>query len=158
MSNQVRNVFISHVHEDDAGLQKLTNLLKDNGLVARDYSISKDNPNNAHDEKYIKTQILAPRIQSCSVLIVYISSKTRHSEYVDWEIEYAHKQNQRIIGVWAYGEAGCKVPKALEDYNDAIVGWTGNNIIDAINEKIDGWTNPDGTPTRERDIARYSCR
>ena len=63
MATDTKNVFISHVHEDDPGLAKLKGLLKDNGMVARDYSISSDNPNNAHNDDYIKGQILAPRIR-----------------------------------------------------------------------------------------------
>ena len=62
MANETKNIFISHIHEDDEGLGKLKSLLKDNGMTTRDYSINADNPNNAHSEDYIKSQILAPRI------------------------------------------------------------------------------------------------
>ncbi len=157
MSDETRNVFISHIHEDDDGLKKLKNLLKDNGMKIRDYSINSDNPNNAHSEDYIKSQILAPRISKSSVLVVYVSPETKGSDAVNWEIEYAQKLDKRIVGVWANGEKGCELPKALNDYADAVVGWTGNRIIDAINGKIDGIENPDGTPCTPRDITRYSC-
>lgn len=157
MADEMRNVFISHIHEDDSGLTKLKSLLKDNGMPIRDYSINSDNPNNAHSEEYIKYQILAPRIERSGVLVVYVSPDTKDSKYVNWEIEYAHKHDKRIVGVWAYGEIGCEIPKALSDYADAMVGWTGNRIIDAINGKIDGIQNPDGTPSTPRDIKRYSC-
>lgn len=157
MADDVKNVFISHIHEDDEGLGKLKDLLKKSGMTIRDYSISSDNPNNAHDEQYIKTQILAPRIDQCSVLAVYITPDTKDSEYVNWEIEYAQKQGKRIVGVWAPGDKGCEIPKALADYNDSVVGWTGNSIIDAING-VDSWQNPDGTPCAPRDIKRYSCK
>ena len=157
MVNEAKNIFISHIHEDDTGLGKLKSLLKDNGMSTRDYSVSKDNPNNAHSESYIKSEILAPRIRQSSTLAVYISPETKSSSWVDWEVEYAHKQDKRIVGVWAHGEAGCEVPEALNNYADAVVGWTGNRIIDAINGKIDGWENPDGTRRAPRAIERYSC-
>ena len=157
MADEMKNIFISHIHEDDEGLGKLKSLLKDNGMTTRDYSINADNPNNAHSEEYIKAQILAPRIRQSSTLVVYISPETKDSKYVNWEIEYAQKQEKRIVGVWARGENGCEVPEALQDYNDAIVGWTGNLIIDAINGKITGWENPDGTPRPPRKIARHDC-
>jgi len=157
MSDEIKNIFVSHVHEDDEGLGKLKDLLKKNGMAARDYSINKDNPNNAKSEDYIKSEILAPRIQKSSVLVVYISPETKDSTYVNWEIEYAHKLDKRIVGVWADGEQGCEIPDALKDYSDAVVGWTGNSIIDAINGKIDHWENPDGTKCAPRDIKRYSC-
>ena len=44
MSNDIRNVFISHIHEDDSKLKNLKNLLKDNGIDAKDYSINSDKP------------------------------------------------------------------------------------------------------------------
>ena len=62
MADDMKNVFISHIHEDDAGLGKLKDLLKAKGLTIRDYSINADNPNNAKSEDYIKSEILAPRI------------------------------------------------------------------------------------------------
>ena len=157
MANETKNIFISHIHEDDEGLGKLKSLLKDNGMTTRDYSINADNPNNAHSEDYIKSQILAPRIQQSSTLVVYISPETKDSKYVNWEIEYANKQDKQIVGVWAHGENGCEVPEALDNYADAVVSWTGNRIIDAINGEIDGWENPDGTKCVPRDIERYSC-
>ena len=158
MVNETKNIFISHIHEDDEGLDKLKSLLKNNGMTPRDYSISADNPNNAHSEDYIKSQILAPRIRQSGTLVVYISPETMDSDYVNWEIEYAQKQGKRIVGVWAHGEAGCEVPEALDNFADAVVGWTGNRIIDAINGKIDGWENQDGIERTPRGISRYSCR
>lgn len=157
MADKTKNVFISHIHEDDEGLGKLKSLLKNNGMTTRDYSINADNPNNAHSEDYIKSQILAPRIQQSSTLIVYISPETKDSKYVNWEIEYAEKKDKRIVGVWAYGEKGCEIPQALDKYADAVAGWTGDSIIDAINGKINGWHNPDGTQRMPRDIERHSC-
>ena len=158
MADETKNVFVSHVHEDDDGLAKLKDLLKANGMTIRDYSISSDNPNNAKSEGYIKSEILAPRIQQCSTLVVYVSTETKDSDYVNWEVEYAQNQDKRIVGVWADGEKGCELPEALTKYADAVVGWTGNRIIDAINGEIDGWENPDGSQAPPRDIKRYSCR
>ena len=157
MTDQSKNVFISHVHEDDAGLGKLKSLLAKNGMTIHDYSISADNPNNAHSEGYIKSEILAPRIQQCGTMVVYVSPQTKESDYVNWEIEYAQKEGKRIVGVWAHGEKGCEIPEALDDYHDAVVSWNGNNIIDAINGKFIGWEQPDGSLGAPRDIKRYSC-
>lgn len=157
MADETKNVFISHIHEDDEGLAKLKELLKNNGLTIKDYSINAENPNNANSEEYIKSQILAPRIQQCSILVVYITPDTKDSEYVNWEIEYAQSKDKRIVGVWAQGENGCDVPDALNKYADAVVGWTGDNIIDAIVGKMDRWESPDGAQCQPRQIKRYSC-
>ena len=157
MENDTKNGFISHIHEDDEGLGKLKDLLRNHGMTIRDYSINADNPNNAHSEEYIKYSILAPRIRQSSTLFVYITPDTKESHYVNWEIEYAAKLNKRIIGVWAYGEKGCEVPDALKDYADAVVGWTGNRIVDAMNGRINEWQNPDGTQNAPRTIRRFNC-
>ena len=158
MANDIRNIFISHIHEDDEGLGKLKDLIRSNGMSPRDYSINKDNPNNAHDENYIKSQILAPRIRQSSALVVYISPDTKRSPWVDWEIEYAEKKDKRIVGVWAYGEGRCDVPYALEKYADAVVGWRGNRIIDAIEGRINDWQGPDGTERPPQTTPRVTCR
>lgn len=60
MSNEIKYVFISHIHKDDAGLKDLKDLMSKNGMDARDYSITSDKENNAKSPDYIKSSILAP--------------------------------------------------------------------------------------------------
>lgn len=156
MEEQIKNVFISHVHEDDAGLEKLKSLLATKGMDIRDSSIHTGKFNDATSPEYIKSQILAPLIGWAGVLIVYVSPKTRDSSWVNWEIEYAAKQGKRIIGVWAYGEKECELPTALSEYADAVVGWNGDAIINAILGK-DGWERPDGRPCPSVPLKRHPC-
>ncbi|MCG8668930.1 MAG: TIR domain-containing protein, partial [Pseudomonadales bacterium] len=132
MASDVKNVFISHIHEDDAGLGKLKDLLSKNGMDIRDASINSDKPNNATSPDYIKTEILAPQINWAGTFLVYITPETKNSEWVNWEIEYAEKQGKHIVGIWANGDNQCEVPEALDKYADAIVGWQADKIIDAI--------------------------
>ena len=113
MPDETRNVFISHIHENDEGLTDLKNLVARHGLTCRDASITKGKFNEAHNEDYIKYQILAPRINWCSVLVVYISPETKNSDFVAWEIENAHKQGKQIVGVWERGARDCALPEAL---------------------------------------------
>ena len=157
MAGQIRNVFISHRHEDDAGLKDLKELVGRHGMACRDYSITADNPNNAHNEQYIKSEILAPRIRQAGCLVVYVSDRTRHSEWVEWEIEYAQKQGKRIVGVWARGDRDCELPPALDRHADAVVGWHGESIIDAIKGTSGAWHNQDGSMYGYRPIPRHSC-
>ena len=154
MADITKNIFISHIHEDDDRLGKLKDLLKGHGMTVRDYSINADKPNNAQNDNYIKYSILARHINQSSTLVVYISPKTRDSKWVDWEIEYAHKNDKRIVGVWEHGENGCDVPESLKKYADAVVGWRGNRIIDAIESRVNDWENPDGTKRPPRTIPR----
>lgn len=157
MKDEIKNVFISHIHEDDSKLSNLKSLLSKNGIEARDYSINSDKPNNAKDEAYIKTQILAPQIQKAGAFIVYVSEATKNSAYVNWEIEYAHKLGKRIIGVWGNGENGCELPEALENYRDALVGWNGERLVDAILGDDTVQENFDGSPKSPRTITQHPC-
>ena len=143
MSQEIRNVFISYIHEDDEGLAGLKELVGRHGLTCHDASITEFKANAAHNEDYIKYQILAPRINWASALLVYIYPETKDSEWVNWEIEYAHKKGKGIVGVWAPGAKDCEMPVTLSRYAHAVVGWDGASIIDAVNGKSNWVPVPD---------------
>ena len=157
MTNKVINAFISHIHQEESDVPRLKNLMDGHGITARNYSITSDKFNNAKSESYIKGQILGPHIRQSSVLIVHVAPDTKGSEWVNWEIEYAHKHGKRIIGVWQRGALNCELPEALEKYADSIVGWNGESIIDAISGNNDNWYNQDGSPYGYRNIRRHPC-
>ena len=96
MADQIKNVFISHVHEDDDGLAKVKDLVAKGGLTVRDASINKTNPNEATSPDYIKSGILAPQIRWASTLLVYVTPKTKDSDWVNWEIEYAVEKGELL--------------------------------------------------------------
>lgn len=155
--DNIKNVFISHVHEDDDGLGKTKELLEKNRMIIRDGSINSDKPNEANSPDYIKSEILGPRIKWAGTFITYITPHTKDSEWVDWEIEYAEKQGKRIVGIWGHGHKECEVPDALKKYADAVVPWNAEKIMDAIEGKLTNWENPDGQPLPPRSIARANC-
>ena len=153
---QRRNVFISHIHEDDDGLKKLKSLLGRSGMEIRDSSINSDRPNNAKNDGYIKSAILAPAINWAGTFICYISPQTKNSDWVNWEIEYAAKQGKRIVGIWEHGQNECEIPQALKEYADAVVGWNGDSIIKAINGE-NKWEKPNGQEFNTLQIKRHPC-
>ena len=157
MAEDIKNVFISHVHEDDGGFAGLKELIAKGGLTVRDSSINSSNPNNAKDPDYIKSQILAPQIQWASTLIVYITPQTKHSEWVNWEIEYAEKCGKRIVGIYAQGASEADIPEALEKYADDVRGWQSDGIVEAILGETNEWHSPSGELRDPRPIKRYDC-
>lgn len=157
MAGDIKNVFISHIHEDDEGLGDLKDLCAKNGLTVRDGSINSDKPNEAVNHDYIKTNILAPRIEWASTVVVYVSPETKDSWWVNWEIEYAAKLGKRIVGVWERGSNDCELPEALDKYADALAGWHGESIVGAIVGESNDSYACDGTPKAYRPIKRYSC-
>jgi hypothetical protein len=157
MSDPTKNVFISHIHEDDSDIPKLKDLLNQTGLEIRDGSINSSKPNDAKSPDYIKSGILTPRIEWASVLVVLISPGTHESDWVNWEIEQAHRLDRRIVGVWAHGAKDSDLPENLELFSDAIVGWQGDRIRGAILGKINDSYTASGTRRAPRQISRYSC-
>jgi hypothetical protein len=157
MADEIKNVFISHVNEDDEVLQDFKGMLRSNGYDIRDSSIDSTKSNEATNENYIKSGILAPRIEWAGAVIVLISPDTHKSPWVEWEIEYAEKLNKRIVGVWVRGGQEADLPKNLELYADAVVGWQTDRVIDAINGRLNNWFTSKGEERAPRDISRYSC-
>lgn len=144
MDRGTRNIFISHRHEDDHRLGQLKNLLRRSGLTVRDSSVYSGNGNRAKNEQYIQ-HLLRKRIRWAGTMIVLVSRLTRLSRWVNWEIERAQRTNTRIVGVWADGQDLCAVPAALKKYADAMVPWDGDTICDAVEDRVTGWHQPDGT-------------
>jgi hypothetical protein len=151
------NIFVSHIQEDEAHIRAMKTLLQGAGFSVRDSSITSERPNAAKSDSYIKSGILAPAIQWAGTLVVIISPGTKDSTWVNWEIEHAHREGKRIVGVWTHGAADSDVPDALDKYADAVVGWRAERIKDAIAGDIDNWECSDGTPRASRPIVRHGC-
>ena len=155
-----KNVFISHVHEDDDLVPMLKDLVANAGMEVRDGSITSDKPNEAQSEDYIKHEILEPRIQWASALVVLITHDTAQSWWVNWEIKRAVELGKNVVGVYAQGATDADIPEELQKCGDAaIVGWQGDRVVDAINGNIQDWDRPDsGAPRNpEWPIKRFSC-
>lgn len=152
-----KNIFISHIHEDDAGLAKVKSLARDHGLTVRDGSINKAKPNRAKNAEYILNKIIGPRIKWCSVMVVYITPETKNSSWVDKEIMRAANLGKRIVGIWAHGHAGCEPPSNLTLLADAMVGWDGGRIVDALTGGFSGREKHDGTVCDPLPFKRVVC-
>ena len=157
MTDETCNVFISHIHEDDARLSDLKALVAGAGCTARDSSVNSDRPNNASDPDYIKREILAPRIEWAGTMVVLISPGTHESPWVNWEIEYAATHGKRVVGVWDIGAKDSDVPEKLDEYASAVVGWQADRILDAIFGRINNWETVAGEARPVRAIARHNC-
>ena len=156
----IKNVFISHVHEDDTLVPNLKQLIERAGMVVRNGSVTSDRPNDAQNVEYIKREILKPRIEWASTLVVLITHDTADSWWVNWEIQYAVQLGKRVVGVFAQGATDADIPEELGKCGDAaIVGWQGNRVVDAINGDIAEWDDPQTGQPRDPEwrIQRYKC-
>ena len=144
-----RHLFISHHHQDDAKVTKLTKLLSGKGYDVRNSSVrmkpeNQRRMNEKRVPKEVIERILRMKISWASTVIVLIGKDTHTRPWVNWEIDKAKEQGKRIIGVYDRGGTEADIPPSLEKYGSAIVNWNSESIISAI-DGDNTFQNPDGT-------------
>lgn len=157
-----RHLFISHHHQDDAEVTKLTQLMSGKGYDVRNSSVRMKPENQRRmDEKRVSEEviqrILRIKITWASTVVVLIGKDTHSRPWVNWEIDQANAQGKRIVGVFARGGTEADIPPSLEKYSSAIVGWNTNSIMAAIDGNNEFQTS-DGTPRVPPTTATsYAC-
>ena len=157
--NQIRNVFISHHHKDDASVDGLIKIVRGKDYTLRNSSIRVKPENQERiDKKQVSDRtierLLRMKMRWAGQLIVVIGKETHSRPWVNWEIKVAHKLGMRIIGVYENGlKDQVKSPENLEKYATTIVGWKADAVIGALAGNSE-FQKPDGTP-RERNIGGH---
>lgn len=142
--DKTKNVFISHYHADDEHVQKFKELMAGKGYNIKNSSIDSTKPNRIISDEAIR-RLLRLRISWAGVFICLIGNNTHTRDWVNWEIEEAQKKGKRIVGVFINGASDADIPENFKLYGDALVGWTGDKIIEAIEGELNNWENADGT-------------
>lgn len=141
---KTKNVFISHYTKDEENILKMKTLLKTKGYEIKNSSIDSTKANNATNSDYIK-QLLRKRISWAGKFICLIGPHTHERPWVNWEIEQANKQGKEIIGIYINGASDSDLPSNFEKYGETTVGWDSRKIIEALEENVIHWENPDGS-------------
>ena len=160
MADKIKNIFVSHQHNDADKIEKLKSLIGRHGIRMRDSSIYESKlKNNATNEQYIKQQLIKPQMQWAGTIVVLIGKDTAKSDYVNWEIKTAGEMGRRIVGVFLQGAKEEDVPAELNEYGHELVGWNGDKIVRAINGEDMDWEKPDGTPrdSNPADMVHFTC-
>lgn len=158
-----RHLFISHHHQDDSLVDKFTNLLGGKGWDVRNSSI-RAKPANAERLKNglvkdaVLKRLLRMKISWASTIVVLVGEKTHSRPWVNWEIDQAHAQGKAIVGVFDQGGKDAHIPKSLEKYASAIVGWNASSIQRAIANGERFFESSDGSVRQPvSGSARTSC-
>lgn len=146
-----RHVFISHHHADDSRVDQLTDLLTRAGNDVRNSSVRMKPANQRRfDEGRVSDEticrLLRMKISWATTVVVLVGQETHTRPWVNWEIEQAHKQGKKIVGVYERGGTDVPLPKALEDYGTRVVAWNTDSIVQAIEGDENPFESPDGSP------------
>lgn len=148
-----RHFFISHHHADDSRVDQLTDLLTRAGNDVRNSSVRMKPANQRRfDEGRVSDEairrLLRMKISWSTTVVVLVGKETHTRPWVNWEIEQAHQQGKKIVGVYERGGMEVPLPKALEDYGTKVVAWNTDSIVSAIESDDNVFEKPDGS-TRE---------
>lgn len=147
-SKKGNNVFISHYGKDDDKVQRLKERFAEKNYNVRNYSVDstkhteKKRPSDKVIERFLRKQI-----SWSGSLICLIGEKTHTRKWVDYEIEAAHKQGKKIIGIYTHGNnETAELPANLKKYGGSVLGWNSlDRLIDIINGQEQTNESPDST-------------
>lgn len=128
-----RHVFISFAYEDRDEVNLLRGQAKNEktDLQFDDYSVKE--AFDSKDADYIKRQIRS-KLEGTSVTIVYLSSQSATSKWVDWEIRESLKLGKGVIGVYKGERPPRELPQSFKEFNLKSVKWAHEELSKAIEE------------------------
>ena len=130
---QRRSVFISFASEDLDEVNLLRGQAKNEKSEFDFIDRSLQEPFESERAEYIKEGI-RERINQSSVTLVYLSSATAESKWVDWEIRESIRLGKGVIGVYKGESHPDRLPTALRECGAKIVPWTHEKISAAIEQ------------------------
>jgi hypothetical protein len=130
---QRRSVFISFASEDLDEVNLLRGQAKNEKSEFDFIDRSLQEPFESERAEYIK-QGIRERINQSSVTLVYLSSATAESKWVDWEIRESVRLGKGVIGVYKGASPPAQLPVAIRECGAKIVPWTHEKIAEAIEQ------------------------
>jgi hypothetical protein len=149
-TSERRHLFISHHHRDDSLVDKFTSLLGGKGWDVRNSSIRAKPANQERLKRglvkdTVIKRLLRMKISWASTVVVLIGAQTHSRPWVNWEIDQAHIQGKRIVGVFEQGGKDSDIPTSLEKYASSIVGWSADSIQRAVDNAENSFESSDGS-------------
>jgi hypothetical protein len=118
-----RNVFISFAYEDINEVNLLRGQAKNANLPIQfnDWSVPEAFDSERSD--YIRSKI-GERINQSSVTVVYLSSVTPKSSWVEWEIKESLRLGKQVIGVYSGEAAPSRFPTVFKSRKLKAIPWS----------------------------------
>lgn len=158
MGRELKKLFIIRGHKNDNNkeVQQLKKLLEGNGYDIRESAADPFELPTAPNKKKGASRSPDP-IAWCETVIVLISPDLCHNESVEKEIESAHQQGKRIIGIYVGGGTQSDVPRIFHNFGQALVPLMEDLVINAICGVLNIWYTPVGELVVPRKIEHFKC-
>lgn len=124
------NIFISHAWRYDDDYNRAVKLLNSAPRFAwRNYSVPRTNPLIANNVSLLKKE-LDDQIRPSSVVLILAGLYVSYSGWIQYEIDRSVDWGKSIVGIRPWGSQ--RLPRAVSDAADEIVGWNTSSIVNAI--------------------------
>ena len=123
-------IFISHAWRYNDDYYRLVNLL-DNApnFTYANYSVPNHDPLDANNATRLR-EALRRQIRPVEVVVIIAGMYVNHSDWIQFEMDYAAELGKPMIGVRPWG--GERTPQAVANAVDELVGWNTTSIVEAI--------------------------
>jgi len=129
-SLKIYDLFISHAWDYSEAYNRLVSFLDSApNFTYRNYSRPKERPLIGNSSKDF-CNMLSRQINPVNIVIILSGMYAHHSDWIQWEINYAKSMRKPIIGIvpWAQERTPLKVQEAVTE----MVAWNATSIIQAI--------------------------
>lgn len=126
-----RKIFISHAWKYDAHYWKVVEWLNDAPyFIWENCSVPRHDscPDDSSTQALIRC--MNGQIERADCIVVLGGMYAAHSDWIEYEIKKAYRDNKSIVGVKPWGQE--RLPKIIQDYADIIVGWNQSSVVNAI--------------------------
>jgi hypothetical protein len=121
-------IFISHAWDYDEDYYRIEKWLHEAPLFRwTNLSVPRHDP-ILNAEQLAKE--LHDQMRPADVFIILGGMYVSHSDWIQYEINFARRIGRRILGIRPWGST--MVPRAVQDAADEMVGWNRDAIVSAI--------------------------
>ena len=127
---KTHRIFISHSWDYNAQYNTVQKWLNDEPYFNwTDYSIPVEKALDEMAKKELKQKI-TNKINQVNCVIILAGMYATHSEWIDFEIEEAHRLSKPIVGVKPWGNE--RMPTKIQTYANEIVNWQSASVLAAV--------------------------
>lgn len=126
------DLFISHAWRADDDYDRLVNLLQAAPLFKwRNYSVPQHDPLDANNAQRLG-EALDRQIRPVNAVLIISGMYVNYRDWIQYEIEVAEHYKKPIVGIRPWGAE--RIPVAVQQVADEMVGWNTASIVRAIRE------------------------